>query len=161
MTTPEGPGSAALSQDFRDLLVELRGAGAEFLVVGAHALAAHGVSRATGDLDVLVRSDEENSRRVYLALGRFGAPLGAHGVRADDFARPSVVYQVGLPPTRIDVLTSISGVSFEAAWPNRVTRSIDGVELDFLGLEDLKANKLASGRTKDLLDLELLREAGL
>lgn len=151
----------ALSDDFRDLLVELRDAGAEFLVIGAHALAAHGISRATGDLDVLVRPEAENSRRVFRALGRFGAPLAAHGVTEADFARSAVVYQMGLPPKRIDVLTSISGVSFDQAWPNRVTRTVEGIEVDFLGLVDLKTNKLASGRPKDLLDLELMREAGL
>jgi hypothetical protein len=155
-----GVGSA-LSDDFRDLLIELRQAGAEFLVVGAHALAAHGIARATGDLDVLVRPEPANARRVFLALGRFGAPLAAHGISEADFARPAVVYQLGLPPKRIDVLTSISGVSFDEAWPNRVTRTVDGIEVDFLGLVDLKTNKLASGRPKDLLDLELMMEAGL
>ena len=161
MTDRSAGAGAALSDDFRDLLIELRQAGADFLVVGAHALAAHGISRATGDLDVLVRPESENARRVFVALGRFGAPLASHGISEADFARPSVVYQMGLPPKRIDVLTSISGVTFDTAWPNRVTRTIDGVEVNFLGLSDLKTNKLASGRPKDLLDLELMKEAGL
>ena len=147
-----------LDDDARDLLAEFIEGGVEFLVVGAHALAAHGVFRATGDLDILVRPEPENARRAWAALHRFGAPLAAHAVTADDLATPGTVYQMGLPPRRIDVLTSITGVEFENAWQRRVKRSVGGLELAFLGLSDLVTNKRATGRPKDLLDLELLAE---
>jgi hypothetical protein len=147
-----------LDDDARDLLTEFIEGGVEFLVVGAHALAAHGVFRATGDLDILVRPEPENARRAWDALHRFGAPLVAHDVTADDLATPGTVYQLGLPPRRIDVLTSITGVEFEDAWRRRVTRSAGGLELAFLSRFDLVTNKRATGRPKDLLDLELLAE---
>jgi hypothetical protein len=106
---------AVLHDDFRDLLLELEGAGVRFLVVGAHALAVHGVPRATGDLDLFVARDSGNAARLVDALVRFGAPLEAHGVTARDFEREGTVYQLGLTPRRIDLLTSISGVEFDEA----------------------------------------------
>jgi len=147
-----------LNQDFLDLLGALVQAGARFLVVGAHAMAVHGVPRATGDLDVWIARDAENANRVLAALARFGAPLAALGVSRDDLMREDEVLQVGLPPRRIDVLTSISGVAFDEAWPDRVTRAIGGLEIPFLGRAALVRNKRASGRTKDLADLEALGE---
>ena len=148
-----------LNDDFKDVLAELIEAGADFLVVGAHALAAHGIPRATGDLDVLVRPTAENAELVWRALLRFGAPLQAHGLKPVDFAKPEVVYQMGLPPRRIDLLTSISGVSFETAWSHRVERAVAGLRLAFISRADLLANKRAAARPKDLLDVELLEEA--
>jgi uncharacterized OsmC-like protein len=106
---------------------------ARFLVVGAHALAVHGVPRATGDLDVWIAAGAENVDRVYSGLIRFGAPMEAMGVRRDDLARPDTVVQIGLPPRRIDILTSISGVGFEEAWPSRVTHDVSGLAVPFLG----------------------------
>jgi hypothetical protein len=147
---------AALNQDFLDLLEALRAARAEFLVVGAHALAAAGVVRATGDLDVWVRPSEENAARVVAALRRFGAPLAQHGVSEADFIRRGTVYQLGLPPRRIDLMTEISGVEFEAAWAGRFELTIQGHLVAFLGREALLANKRAAGRDKDLLDVQLL-----
>lgn len=155
MTTPD------LNEDFRDLLQCLREAGAEFLIVGAHALAAHGLPRATGDLDVLVRADAANASRVYRALAAFGAPLGAHGVAETDFTTPGTVYQIGLPPRRIDILTEISGVSFDDAWSSRIELPVLGAPLAFLGRDALIANKRAAGRPKDLADvLALEAESG-
>ncbi len=147
----------ALNDDFRDLLEALAGAGADFVVVGAHALAAHGFPRATGDLDVLVRPSRENARRVLAALGAFGAPLAQHGVTEADLAQAGTVYQIGLPPRRIDVLTAISGVTFDEAFGSRLVVQVDGRPVPFLGRDALLANKLASGRPKDLLDADLLR----
>ena len=147
-----------MNQDFLDLLSALFQAGARFLVVGAHAMAVHGVPRATGDLDVWIARDPENADRVFAALARFGAPLAALGVSRDDLLRENEVLQVGLPPRRIDVLTSISGVSFDEAYPGRVTREIAGLAIPFLGRAALVRNKRASGRTKDLADLEALGE---
>ena len=101
--------------DFRDVLTELVAADARFLVVGAHALSAHGVPRATVHLDIWVKPDPENAERVYHALARFGAPLDTLGATRSDFLKPDIVAQFGLPPRRIDILTSSSGVTFDAA----------------------------------------------
>lgn len=145
-----------LTQDGRDLLVELAAAGVRFVVVGAHALAVHGVSRATVDLDVLVEPEPENADRVILALRQFGAPLAAHRISRSDFERPDTIYQLGLPPNRIDVITSIDGVSFEQAWAGHVESNVDGLSVPFLGRTELLTNKRTTGRTKDLADVEAL-----
>lgn len=147
--------------DFADLLAAFQIHGVRFLVVGAHAMASYGVIRATGDLDIWVAPTTDNARRVYAALAAWGAPMAAHGIDADDFARPETVYQVGLPPFRIDILTSVSGLEFEPSWQGRAPARHADLQFAVLGLEDLVANKRASGRTKDLLDIELLREAGV
>jgi hypothetical protein len=127
------------------------------LIVGAHALAAHGVPRATGDLDIWVRPTGDNAARVLAALDRFGAPL--FDLTLEDLTRPDTVFQIGLPPSRVDILSGISGVEFEAAWSRRRSVTLDGVQVHVLAREDFIANKRASGRPKDLLDLALLDEA--
>jgi hypothetical protein len=142
----------ALNEDFTDLLAALLASGAEFLVVGAHAMAVHGVPRATGDLDVWVNPTRPNAARVLDALHRFGAPLGDHGVTAGDLETPGTVYQIGLPPRRVDVLTSVTGVSFEQAWEGRTVVRADGLPIPFLGRAELSLNKRATGRAKDLVD---------
>jgi len=147
-----------MNDDFRDLLKALLETGVRFLVVGAHAMAVHGVPRATGDLDVWIAVDADNADRVAGALARFGAPLAAMGVSRADFLREDQVVQIGLPPRRIDVLTSISGVRFAEAWTGRVTHEVAGMAVPFLGRASLVANKRASGRAKDLADLEALGE---
>ncbi len=146
-----------LNDDFRDLLSALLEAGVDFLVVGAHAVAAQGHPRATKDLDVLVRPTSDNAPRVLAALGAFGAPLSLHGVRVEDFATPGTVYQLGLPPRRIDLLTRIDGVAFEEAWRGRVEQEVDGLRLPFLGRAELMRNKAVAGRPQDLADLATLR----
>ncbi len=150
----------SLFDDTLDLLDALDEAGAQFIVVGAHALAAHGILRATGDFDLLVNATADNARRVIRALETFGAPLAAHGVREEDFARPGAVYQLGLPPRRIDLLTRISGVGFDEAWATRLEVVTDGRRLPILGREALLQNKRASGRPKDLLDVLALEGQG-
>jgi hypothetical protein len=142
------------------VLAALLGAEARFLVVGAHALAVHGVPRATGDLDVWIAADPTNAERVWAALLRFGAPVAAMGVSLDDLTLPDRVVQIGLPPRRIDILTAISGVGFDEAWPDRVTHEVGGLAVPFLGRAALVRNKRATGRTKDRADLEALGEAG-
>jgi len=149
----------ALHEDFKDLIVALRGAGVRFIVVGAHALAAHGIPRATGDLDILVAPEPENADRLMRALESFGAPLASHGVSRRDFEREGTVYQIGLPPRRIDIMTSISGVAFEEAERTMMKVAIEGWELPILGRQQLLANKRATGRPKDLLDVQLLEDA--
>ncbi|MDP9120215.1 MAG: hypothetical protein M3O15_02425 [Acidobacteriota bacterium] len=145
-----------LNEDFRDLLVALFQQKASYLIVGAHAMAVHGVPRATGDLDIWVRPDPDNAKRVLRALVDFGAPVEAMGVTHRDLAVPGVVYQIGLPPRRIDILTEISGIEFDAAWPSRSTQTLEDIEVPFLGRDALLLNKKTSGRAKDLLDIELL-----
>ncbi|HET7291261.1 MAG TPA: hypothetical protein VFM88_02445 [Vicinamibacteria bacterium] len=147
-----------MNPDFRDFLAALLDAGVRFLVVGAHAMAVHGVPRATGDLDVWIAADAGNADHAWSALVAFGAPLVAMGVTRADFGRPDQVVQVGLPPRRIDILTSITGVAFEDAWPERVIHEAEGLAVPFLGRAALVRNKRASGRAKDLADLEALGE---
>ncbi len=147
-----------LNDDFLDLLGEFVAAEVEFLVVGAHAMALHGVPRATGDLDLFVRPSEENAARVVGALRRFGAPVDSHGVGVADLSCPGLVYQLGLPPRRIDLLTEISGVTFDEAWSARRELSVSGLVLPFLGLAELLRNKRATGREKDWADLRLLEK---
>jgi hypothetical protein len=146
-----------LNPDFRDVLLALSGEGAEFVIVGAHALALHGVPRFTGDLDVLVRPSMENAAKVWRALVRFGAPIEAAGVSVADLATPGIVYQIGLAPSRIDVLTEISGVSFDEAWANREPTDLEGSTIHFLGRDMLVRNKEAAGRPKDLADIARLK----
>jgi hypothetical protein len=148
-----------MNEDFRDVLELLLEAGAEFVVVGAHALAVHGAARATGDIDILVRPTIENAERVHAALLSFGAPLAAHRVSPADLAREGTIYQLGLPPRRIDVLTRIDGVTFDEAWATRDVRVVDELRVPFLGREALLRNKRAAGRPKDLADVALLDEA--
>jgi hypothetical protein len=125
-----------------------------FLIVGAHALAVHGRPRATQDLDVFVAPTEANARRVAAALDQFGFPALAKAWRR--FTREDCFARLGLPPLQIDVLTSITGVSFAKAWKGRVIANVDGLQIPFLGEAELRQNKAATGRTKDALDLELL-----
>lgn len=145
-----------VNRDFRDLFAELNAAGAEFLVVGAHALAAHGHVRATKDLDVWVRPTETNARRVLAALGSFGAPIA--NISAGDLSSPGTNIQIGVEPVRIDVITSIDGVEFDSAWGARVTAHFGDEEVFVLSREHLIQNKRASGRTQDLADIEALEK---
>jgi hypothetical protein len=122
-------------------------------------MAIHGVPRATQDLDVWIEATTENADRVWQALVDFGAPLQELGITAADFTRPGTVIQLGVPPNRIDILTEISGVpDFEAAWNDRVEHDIEGRSIPFLGLDALITNKRATGRLKDLADIEALGE---
>jgi hypothetical protein len=148
-----------VNEDFTDLLAALLAEGARFLVVGAHAMAVHGVPRATGDLDVWVATDAPNAERTWAALRRFGAPLAALGFSRDDFTRPDQVVQIGLPPRRIDILTSISGVEFEQAWTNRLVQPVGALTVPFIARADLVRNKRATARPKDLADLASLGES--
>lgn len=147
-----------MNEDFLDLLRWLVEKGARFLVVGAHALAVHGVPRATGDLDVWIDRDAANVKRVWEALLRFGAPVEAMGITRGDLETPGVVVQIGLPPRRIDLITEITGVDFEEAWDARTSHLVGSLEVPFLGREQLVRNKRATGRLKDRADLEALGE---
>ncbi|MFN3167129.1 MAG: DUF6036 family nucleotidyltransferase [Phycisphaeraceae bacterium] len=140
--------------NFRDMLYLLRKHKAEFLLIGAHAMAVHDVPRATGDIDFWVRATPENATRVYAALIEFGAPLS--DVSADDFAKPGTGLHIGLPPGRIDILTQVSGLVFERAWQNKIEGELYDLPVYVLGASDFVRNKRASGRDKDLKDIERL-----
>jgi hypothetical protein len=146
-----------VNPDFRDILSAFSAEGVEFVVVGAYALAAHAVPRATGDIDLWVATTGENPRRVRRALIRFGAPV--ESLTEDDLRRPDLIFQVGVAPQRIDVLTSIDGVEFADAWADRIVADLGGIAVPVLSREHLIRNKRASGRPQDLADLARL-EAG-
>ena len=143
-----------MNPDFVDLLRAFAAADVRFLIVGAYALAHHGRPRATGDLDVWVDATPDNAARVMEALAAFGAPL--QEVTREDFSRPGIVFQIGVPPGRIDIVTDLTGVSFEEAWPSRDRGRFGELDVDFLGRDAFIRNKRATGRAKDLGDIERL-----
>jgi len=146
-----------LTKNFRDMLSALNDSGAEYLVVGAHAMATYGHARATGDFDIWVHSTKENANRVWAALEKFGAPR--RNLTIEDFSTPNNVYQIGVEPDRIDILTSIDGVEFDEAWQNRIQMQINGVSVPIIGRNQLLKNKRAVGRPKDLADVAWLEES--
>ena len=143
-----------MNPDFRDLLAAFNARGVEFIVVGAYALAAHGLVRATKDLDVWVRPDVDNAKRVFDALADFGAPL--HDLTVDDLARPGLIFQIGVEPIRIDVITAIDGVQFPDAWAERVPARFADQEAAVLSRKHLVINKRTAARDQDLLDVKWL-----
>lgn len=145
-----------MNRDFAEMLSALSAAGAEYLVVGAHALAAHGRPRATGDLDIWVRPSSDNADKVWAALAGFGAPLSA--LKKQDLTTPGIVFQIGVEPVRIDILTAIDGVDFEGAWSRRIVVDVDGQSVPLLGKDDLIRNKRAAGRPQDLADVAALEQ---
>jgi hypothetical protein len=145
-----------LDKDFKEFVELFIAHDVQFLIVGGYALAAHGLPRATGDLDAWVWANEDNARRIIEALDEFG--FGEVGVTISDFERADSVVQLGFPPYRIDILTSVDGVSFEAAWANRVVVDIDQMTVPFIGRADLIANKIAAGRPQDIADVQRLTQ---
>lgn len=150
----EPPGE--LNADFHDLLQAFVDHQVRFMVVGAHAVGAHGVPRATQDLDLWIDSSPENAALVWRALVHFGAPLAELGIQQRDFTRPEIVAQVGVPPNRIDILTDVTGLRFEEAWSGRGHGLIEGVRVPVIGRDSLIQNKRAAARHKDLGDVEAL-----
>src|SRR5947209_6110442 len=140
-----------LNPDFKDILSCLRGEGVEFIVVGAYALAAHGLPRATGDIDIWVRNSSDNARKIIGALTKFGARVS--NLSEEDFTSPEMVVQIGVEPCRVDLLTSISGVEFNDAWESKVSIMVDDLDCYVLSRADLLKNKLAAGRDKDQGDI--------
>ena len=145
-----------MHQDLVDLLRAFNDHSVRYLVVGAYALGVHGRPRATGDLDVWVDATPANASLVVAALRQYGAPLDE--VREADFARPGIVFQMGLPPLRIDVLTQLSAITFAEAWPDRIRADFGSVAVDVIGRDAFIKNKRATGRTRDLGDIESLGE---
>jgi hypothetical protein len=144
-----------LSKDCKEFIALLRSEGVDFLVVGAAALAAHGRPRYTGDIDLWIRCDAETSRRMERVLGSFG--FGSTGLKAADFADRDKVIQLGVAPNRVDILTGLTGLDFDAAWKTRVELPLDDLILPFLDKESLRTNKKATGRPQDIADLEALQ----
>jgi len=140
-----------MNRDFLDMLAALRDAGADHLVVGAHAVAVHARPRATGDLDIWVRPTPDNAERVWRALEAFGAPL--HLIQPDDLTSDDLVFQIGIAPGRIDLLTSIGSVGFDEAWRNRVSVELEGLVVPVIGREELIRTKKETGRPRDLADV--------
>jgi hypothetical protein len=143
-----------LDKDFSEFVESFIAHDVRFLIVGGYALAAHGLPRATADLDAWVWTDPVNAGRIKAALDAFG--FEKLGLTASDFSRPDSIVQLGYPPYRIDILTSIDGVDFEGAWNRRLTVAIQGLSVPFIGRDDLITNKRAAGRRQDLLDVDRL-----
>lgn len=143
-----------VNPDFRDLFSELSVVEARYLVVGAHAVIFHATPRYTKDLDVWIEPTEDNAQRVYTALTRFGAPMETLAV--EDLATSGTIFQIGIEPNRIDVITEVEGLTFVDAWQRRVLSTYGDVPIALLGLDDLLVNKRAVGRQQDLLDVESL-----
>lgn len=141
------------NQDYKDLLKIFNAFGVDYMIIGAYAMAAHGIVRSTGDMDIFVRPDINNAKKVYAALAKFGAPL--QNIEPDDFSSPGTVYQIGVVPCRIDILNSIDGISYDEA--DKVFKKVDDMDVPFIDLESLKINKKSTGRSKDLIDLDLLK----
>ena len=139
---------------YRELLQLLNEFEVEYLIVGGFAVMKYGEPRYTKDLDVWVHNSPQNSARVVGALRKFGAPLEHDGITTETFTGRQLVYQIGIAPVRIDVLTEITGVEFPDAWRKRVASTFFGVPVHFISLDDLMANKQALGRSSDLVDLE-------
>jgi hypothetical protein len=145
-----------VQQDFRDLLALFNAHNVDYIIVGAHALAYHGAPRYTGDMDILVRPNSENAKRILSALDEFG--FGSLGLQVEDFTAPDRVVQLGVAPVRIDIVTSLTGVSWEDANAGRVAGTYGGLEVYYIGKREFILNKRALGRKKDIADLEAIGE---
>jgi predicted nucleotidyltransferase len=146
-----------MPEDLKELLRAFNDQAVKFLIVGGYAFGVHAEPRATKDLDIFVRSDEENGKAVFRALAQYGAPLG--GLTPSDFM-DGTTFQIGQPPARIDILQHIDGVTFDEAWENRIEGIIDGqIQAAVISRDDLIRNKLATGREQDILDVKKLRTA--
>lgn len=143
-----------LNEDYRDMLHALSDENVKFILIGAYALAAHGYPRATMDIDIWVMPSPDNSDAVMRALRRFGAPVNS--IAKEDFQIDGTIFQIGVAPRRIDIITAASGLAFEETYRNSIPINIDGIEVHIPSIEDLILNKKASGRTKDLADVEAL-----
>lgn len=145
-----------LNEDYRDMLRVLLGNDVRFMVVGAYAMAVHGYPRATGDIDIWVETNIENSKKIYACMKQFGAPLS--DISEQTFTEKGIVFQIGMAPRRIDIITRIDGVDFSEAYTAKKVIEVEGLRIPFLSKEDLIKNKLATGREKDRLDAQYLQQ---
>jgi hypothetical protein len=143
-----------IQTDFKELLELLNSHGVEYLIVGGYALALHGAPRYTGDMDIYVKADQQNARRILEALHEFG--FASVGLEMDDFTSPDQIVQLGVPPVRIDLITSLSGVEWEEASSGSVVTAYGGVPVHILGRAEFVRNKKAVGRKQDLADIEAI-----
>ncbi|MCX6902440.1 MAG: hypothetical protein NTW03_02940 [Verrucomicrobia bacterium] len=142
----------SLTKDFKEFLQCLNARGVDYLLIGGHAVAYHGYPRATSDMDVWVAVNQSNADKLVSALTDFG--FGVPDLSRDLFLQEAHVIRMGVAPNRIEIQTGIDGIQFDDCYPKRVTAEIDGVRVSLISLQDLKANKKASGRNKDLADLD-------
>ncbi len=143
------------NQEFKEFIRLLHVHKVKYLIVGGYAYAIHAEPRFTKDLDIFVKPENDNAQKIMLVLKDFG--FGTIGLKAEDFEKPNQVVQLGYPPLRIDLLTGVSGVDFAKAWKNKVEGRYDGQKAYFIGKEELRKNKKATGRKSDLDDLENLK----
>jgi hypothetical protein len=143
-----------LNEDYRDMLLALSDEKVRFILVGAYALAAHGYPRATMDIDIWVMPSADNAKAVLRALRNFGAPL--HNITKEDLQKDGTIFQIGVAPRRIDIITAASGLQFENTYQNSILVNIEGIDVRIPSIDDLIINKKATGRTKDLADAEAL-----
>ena len=143
-----------LAKDLREFIELLNSHDVRYLIVGGFAVAYHGFPRMTGDIDFFVEATEQNAERLAAVLEAFG--FGSLGLKASDFTEPDTIIQLGYPPNRIDIITTLSGTSWAEAWAIRQADEIDGLPTQFIGRETLLINKRAAGRPKDLIDLDAL-----
>lgn len=147
-----------LNEDYKDMLQSLLNNEVRFLIVGAYALAVYGYPRATGDFDIWVEASSENSKKILSALTSFGSSTS--GLTETTFMQKGIVFQIGVAPRRIDLITHIDGVDFKNAYPSRTTIVMEGLNLPFISKENLILNKKSTGRDKDLIDAKHLEENG-
>ncbi len=143
-----------LNEDYKEMLQLLLEEQVDFMIVGAYALGTHGYPRATGDIDIWVKPNKTNSKKLYKALARFGAPLDQ--IQIDEFATEGIVFQIGVIPRRIDIITKIDGVTYEEADEDKIIVEIEGLRIPVISLEKLIKNKMATGRERDELDIKIL-----
>jgi predicted nucleotidyltransferase len=143
-----------LNEDYKEMLQLLLEEQVDFMIVGAYALGTHGYPRATGDIDIWVKPNSVNSKKIYKALARFGAPLGQ--IRIDEFSTEGIIFQIGVIPRRIDIITKIDGVTYEEADEDKIIVEIEGLKVPIISFEKFIRNKMATGREKDELDIKTL-----
>ena len=146
-----------LNEDYKDILQLFTDNNVKFLVVGAYALGAYGLPRATGDIDLWVLADSENSKKIFHCLAKYGAPM--EQINEQTFNDKDVIFQIGIAPRRIDIITKISGVDFEEAYKRKKEIELEDIKLPFISKQDLIANKTATGRAKDSIDIKNLLSA--
>ncbi|MBI5815113.1 MAG: nucleotidyltransferase [Nitrospinae bacterium] len=145
-----------IQADFKELLKSFNAHNVEYMIVGGYALAFHGAPRFTGDLDIFIKPSFDNARRIVAALAEFG--FGSMGLAEDDFAKEDSVVQLGVPPVRVDIISSITGVTWPDAFAGKVEGSYGDIPINFIGREQFIANKRAIGRKRDMADIEALGE---
>ena len=145
-----------LNEDYKEMLQLLSEEQVDFMIVGAYALGTHGYPRATGDIDIWVKPNDINSRKLFKALARFGAPLDQ--IKIADFTTEGIIFQIGVIPRRIDIITKIDGVTYEEADEDKIIVEVEGLKIPVISLDKLIKNKMSTGREKDELDIKTLRK---